>query len=408
MRLIRITTNYPTYLKQFYSRHPQLKNQDYKTQYQNLVYDCFGWADFWTQALRPFNYDVWELVANAEILQKKWAEENGLKYKSQNWLIEIITAQVKQFQPDILFVDDHVTFTRDTILHIRHECPSIKLVLGWCGAPYNDKSVFDSYDVVLSNIPELIQEFTRQGHHSKYIKHAFDPRILERINLTQDKAIEFSFFGSIYKGASGHNERESLIKKLIEQLPLEIWSDVASQSLEINRLKVKQLIYDAVQLSAKFDWSNKILSSTPKIRHYVKMEKRPELTDYVDQSIILKAHHPLYGLAMFQKLYESQITFNNHINISGKSASNMRLFESTGVGTCLITDWKENLQDIFELDREVVTYNSVEECIEKVKYLLENPQEIQAIAFAGQKRTLKEHTFTQRAMQLDEIIRAYM
>lgn len=46
MRLVRITTNYPTYLKLFYSKYPELQNADYQLQHQSLMSDCFGWADF--------------------------------------------------------------------------------------------------------------------------------------------------------------------------------------------------------------------------------------------------------------------------------------------------------------------------------------------------------------------------
>ena len=108
---------------------------------------------------------------------------------------------------------------------------------------------------------------------------------------------------------------------------------------------------------------------------------------------------------MFQQLANSKITFNNHINVSSHSASNMRLYEATGVGTCLLTDWKENLPEFFEPDTEIVTYRSVDECVEKVQWLLAHPQQREQIAKAGQARTLKDHTFAQRAIQLDEIIR---
>jgi spore maturation protein CgeB len=83
----------------------------------------------------------------------------------------------------------------------------------------------------------------------------------------------------------------------------------------------------------------------------------------------------------------------------------MRLFETTGVGTCLVTDWKSNLGELFEPDREVVTYRSAEECVDKVKWLLEHPAEREDIARSGQSRTLKDHSFAQRAVQLDQIIR---
>ncbi len=85
----------------------------------------------------------------------------------------------------------------------------------------------------------------------------------------------------------------------------------------------------------------------------------------------------------------------------------MRLFEATGVGTCLLTDWKENLNTLFEPDVEVASYRNSRECIEKVKFLLQNEKERLAIAEAGQRRTLQDHTIYKRAEQLDDIIKGY-
>ena len=45
-----------------------------------------------------------------------------------------------------------------------------------------------------------------------------------------------------------------------------------------------------------------------------------------------------------------------------------------------------------------------DECIEKIKWLLDHPKEREEIAKAGQKRVLKDHTFKIRANQLNEII----
>jgi len=51
-----------------------------------------------------------------------------------------------------------------------------------------------------------------------------------------------------------------------------------------------------------------------------------------------------------------------------------------------------------------VTYKSEEDCIEKVNWLLSHPNELKQIAAAGQKRTLRDHTFEKRAEELHEII----
>jgi spore maturation protein CgeB len=51
-----------------------------------------------------------------------------------------------------------------------------------------------------------------------------------------------------------------------------------------------------------------------------------------------------------------------------------------------------------------VSYKSADECIEKVDYLLANEDARRAIATAGQRRTLRDHSFDNRAVQLDQII----
>jgi spore maturation protein CgeB len=84
----------------------------------------------------------------------------------------------------------------------------------------------------------------------------------------------------------------------------------------------------------------------------------------------------------------------------------MRLFETTGVGGCMITDWKDNLAKLFEPDREVVTFRSVEELVEKSAWLVDHPAEAAGIGRAAQARVLKEHSFSQRAKELQALVGA--
>lgn len=90
------------------------------------------------------------------------------------------------------------------------------------------------------------------------------------------------------------------------------------------------------------------------------------------------------------------IGFNIHIDCAGDYAANMRLFETTGVGTCLLTDKKSNLSELFKDGEEVITYSSVDDCLDKIKWLLDNPIECRRIARNGQQRTLKDHNFENR------------
>jgi spore maturation protein CgeB len=86
----------------------------------------------------------------------------------------------------------------------------------------------------------------------------------------------------------------------------------------------------------------------------------------------------------------------------------MRLFEATGMGTMLITDWKVNLHKMFEPGKEVITYRTAEECADLIHYYLEHDTERETIARAGQERTLREHTYYQRMRELDNFVGKYL
>lgn len=74
-------------------------------------------------------------------MQKRWARENDFNFDENKWLFKVAAAQIKKFRPDVLLVADYSTFTAEFLGNIRRECASLGLVLGWCGAPFNDLSV---------------------------------------------------------------------------------------------------------------------------------------------------------------------------------------------------------------------------------------------------------------------------
>ena len=82
----------------------------------------------------------------------------------------------------------------------------------------------------------------------------------------------------------------------------------------------------------------------------------------------------------------------------------MRLYEATGIGTCLTTEHRENLTDMFEPDSEVITYRDTQECVEKMRYLLAHADERDAIASAGQRRTHENHTYARRMTDLLRLV----
>ena len=68
------------------------------------------------------------------------------------------------------------------------------------------------------------------------------------------------------------------------------------------------------------------------------------------------------------------------------------------MGRCLLTDWKPNMEFFFKDGEEVLTYKTVEECIEKIQWIIANPEKALEIGKAGQERTLRDHTYYNRVI----------
>lgn len=87
---------------------------------------------------------------------------------------------------------------------------------------------------------------------------------------------------------------------------------------------------------------------------------------------------------------QSRIVFN--CSIAGDVT--MRIFEGTACGAMVLTDSVSNgLDELFEVGREVVIYQDDADLLDKIAYYLAHEEEREAIARAGQRRTLGEHTY---------------
>lgn len=378
-RLLKLGIYGPDYLDRFYDLRPGLAEAPYAVQHEALIDDRSASSDFWTAALRPLGYETADIIANAWPLQRSWAMENRADSGPADDPFAIAAAQVRAFEPDILLVADYSTFSPAFLRALRDGCPSVRRIVGWCGAPYGDLAVMREWDLALSCVPEIVVEFRAAGIEAHHVDHAFDPRILGQLSGSAGSPA-FSFVGSIVKRAGFHEERERLLARLLAETPLEIWSNGARRA--------------------------GVRGVGDQVRNLARRVLKPRSPAPLHALIAGHTQAPLYGLAMFQKLRDSAVTLNTHIDISAKSASNMRLFEATGVGACLLTDRKDNLSKLFEPDTEVVTYGSADEAVEKYNYLADNPRERASIAAAGQRRTLADHGFDRRAARIDEILRA--
>jgi spore maturation protein CgeB len=73
-----------------------------------------------------------------------------------------------------------------------------------------------------------------------------------------------------------------------------------------------------------------------------------------------------------------------------------RNFEIPGCGGFVLTGRADNLERYYEISKEVVCFEELEDLVEKVRYYLSHEDERAAIAQAGYERTMREHTYVHR------------
>jgi len=403
-RFVKVTTFYNEYLRQYYNRNPEIVIKTYSEQMEHLMSDGFGWADYFKIHLGEIGVDAHEIIANVEPLQKAWGREHGIAGTTEG---DIVVAQLKDYSPDVVMFQDSSKFNGDWIKYLKEQVPSIKLLIGYCASPYpkEDMELFKLFDFMLtSGGPSFMSSFIDNGFKIYQVRHGFEKSLLPKIVVNDNyPEVDFIFIGSLALGKGYHNKRKEILEGLLEAgLDLSIYSKINKN----NPVKetAKKAAYVVLQ-ALKQAGLERFAVDLPYINKALKMTEFPHTLE-CSARLKRKFSTPIFGIEMFKALSRSKIGFNMHIDVSGeRNGGNERLFETTGVGTCLLTDYKKNLNEIFEIDKEVVAYKSVGECIEKVKWLLAHPIERQAIAEAGQTRTLKDHTITQRVLLIDEIIR---
>jgi len=405
MKFVYLTDIYPSYVTAFYARRSGLADQPYATQLAALAADAFAWNGAWEPALAPLGYEIREVFLNVEPLQRAWAKEQGVPWAPTQWRTEVPLLQLKPFQAEILFIDAPLSFDRSWLDRLRQNCPSLRLVLGFSGSAAYDLDTLRACDAVLTCTRSYADFFRMEGCRAFYLRHAFNPAVLARLPARGEPGLQVSFVGNVVRVMGYHLERAQLLEALIEAIPLSLHCPQSEISLwgDLVETTARRGVYVLMQMVKGLGVSQTVLRRLPRIGQaalWTTLPLRqinPRLKPYLKPAV--------YGLEMCHVLQRSAVALNKHIDAAGSEAGNCRLFEATGVGTCLLTDWKTNLAELFEPDVEVVAYRSAEECIEKARWLLDHRAEREAIAKAGQARTLREHTFAHRAQELDSIIK---
>jgi spore maturation protein CgeB len=365
-RILLLNTDYDEFLRSLYRSRPLLAFRSYERQLAARNASLFGTADFMSVHLRALGHEAVDVHVNNRPLQEAWmATRSGALAAAQSALrrkpvvmgphearfYDILETQIRVFQPNIIYNHDIVAIPAGRLDSMK---PRGCRLVAQIAAPLADSIEWDRYDLVISSLPNYVAAFRQRGVRAAYCPLAFETRVLDNLDLGK-RDLPFTFVGSVFPA---HGDRRALLEKVARDSEIEIWGQG--------------------------------VDSLP------------------PDSAVRRCYRGMaWGGAMYEILGRSRVSLNKHIDISESYANNMRLFEATGVGALLLTDWKENLGELFEPGREVVAYRSAEECIDLARHYLAHDSDRERIAAAGAARCRREHSYAKRMSELVSLLDAH-
>ena len=170
--------------------------------------------------------------------------------------------------------------------------------------------------------------------------------------------IDIGFIGSLFLNKSLHIGRVDIIYELLKNFKNNY------VAINVSKYFFIELIYF-------------IFKSILSIKIFYNLK-----TVYKIFYIYIFSKKPIYGYEMYQVLNRTKILINKHIEDT-EYAGNMRLFEATGSGCLLLTDNKKNLDQFFEINKDVVIFDDKNDLINKISYYLKYQDKIKKIAKKG-------------------------
>lgn len=435
-KILRVThsAHYKDAVDGFYSKFPDFDSLSFNEKVKTLYSEALFYSNSFSEAMRKTGNDSYEISFDFASLQKSWADENNVKYTDKTWKTDILFAQINHIKPDIIYFQAIYPF--DESMDLKKQFPFLKIIAAFSGSIQPLMLTIKGLDVIFGGIPRITEYYKNNGLNAKLVYHGFDSAIVDLLDKSDSlKLHDFTFIGSSGYGYGYgliHIPRYRLLFKLLKSTNLNAWlceydkllgiddPNTSSKAGYIDKL-LSSLELDFRKRITVFDFKRlKLLESI--LRHDNKAVRLYNDVAEMLESIINKADTPeseklpeyplrllfpgqcfpsLFGVDMFKKMHSSRVTLNCHPPLAEGEVGNMRMFEATGAGACLLTDDGTNMKDLFEDGKELVTYKNADDCIEKVNYLLSHENERKQIADAGQRRTLKDHTIENRCKEIN-------
>lgn len=396
------TTNrlFWTYL---YAKYRWLDTAEYHVQLGTVLDEPYGSHSGWQPVLKSRGHECETFFPGMVPLENAWMRENGLSNGTypQSW--RILIDQLRAFQPDVVYCSLSNNYHISIVDAIRDSVSSIRAIINYAGSFTYDIHRLAKMHAVVTCSKEIRDALTDQGLRTYYVPHSFDMNVTRLVsNLSVHRSNKMVFAGGLVRRKGLHMERERLLENVVEAVPMAVYTPAFLQSPV--REAVDWTVRKVASKTAGAILSIPAVAKPASLSFALRRLSRVELpsTPMVSTKLRKTFRPPVYGMDSYRMYMSYAVTLNH----SGeyRTAENLRLFEATGVGACLLTDWKINLPDYFDIDSEIVTYKNAEECTDKATWLLSHPEEARRIGEAAKQKCTTQHTFENKVELFESIL----
>ncbi|HEY3278325.1 MAG TPA: glycosyltransferase [Syntrophorhabdaceae bacterium] len=355
MRIFLFVEYYSHYLNDFYKKK-SFADLPYDQHLSYLIDDYFGSFGSYLKYFRGLGHEVELVIGNDFLLQNKWLKERGIKKGAGPAnKKETVLLQVREFKPHVFFMSSMYEYYGTFLKEVAETTPNI---FTWIAASYPKNLDFSHVRCVISSVEDFVARFRNLKVNSEVLKAAFDADIAAR--LDNKRTMDVSFVGGLSRRTHAR----------------------------------------------RMDGLEYVLKSGIDLKTYGYGLKR-QLIPFRPDPIHRSYGGALWGMEMYRALNHSRISLNFHIDFVKNWAGNMRLYEGTGCGTVLLTESAEGLDEMFDVGKEIVVYDSLNDLVEKITYYLAHEAEREAIAAAGQRACIERHGYDRRIVEFDAILKKY-
>jgi hypothetical protein len=340
---------------EIYSRSPSLSSSTFSEQMYVLMNRSPHFGFQLIDPLKDIGFTGHYIIGNAQEAQLQWAYENNLHLRyPEYWKIEILLAQFKNLQPDVLIVTDPYEF--DTRV-LRMISPRPCLIVGWITEELPLESDWSIFDLMIGIMPEH-KKFCAQKGALKTAVVLPGSRLPSVVLSLPKNKIDLAI---VCEAATLDEQTIYLVNRIAHH----------HQNAPIPYSLVFHF-KDSVTVPENAKTLSKPFPSTPEELHNCSIN------------------------------YQAIVHLESNHDHSYLASQNLFLWASHGI--LIFTPYKSNLADLFLPGYEIEGFDKVDELLNKFNAYLLNPEQRSKLSALVKQRVVHGHSVESRAREIIELI----